>query len=297
MPKLFTLSTDNVCTAENQQETRKVDNFYISGFCAGEMSCSVIKQSRPYGSGFSYSPDLTISNEDHILLAKVNACLCDNRGVISSIHGGYNLSMRGKKKVALALSFFSQYPIIAGDIANAKMLLLKQAMNVLSAKGKSTRRNMSEIEEIEHIRANLKLLKKEGLSVTQMTFHERRYSRQELGYFLCGIFDAEGSIGLKRCDKWYQLYFAVGMKDREIIELFQFFLGFGNICERKDEKLYLFETAKRSNVVRLLKEFFQEFPSKLEKNIIKIHRLNRILNDYTRNGKDLPIYYNDGHLW
>ena len=86
MPKLVTLSTDNVCTAENQQETSKVDNFYISGFCAREMSCSVIKQSRPYGSGFSYSPDLTVSNEDLILLRKVNASLCDGRGVISAIH-------------------------------------------------------------------------------------------------------------------------------------------------------------------------------------------------------------------
>ena len=290
-------STDNVITAENQQETRKVDNFYISGFCAGEMSCSVIKQSRPYGSGFSYSPDLTVSNEDLILLRKVNASLCDGRGVISAIHGGYNLGMRGKKKVALALSFLTRYPIIAGDIANAKITLLKQAMFILSEKGKSTRRNMSEVETVERIRANLKLLKKEGLSVTQMTFHKRRYSRKELGYFLCGIFDAEGSIGLKRCDKWFQLYFAVGMKDRGIIDLFQLYFGFGNICERKNQKLYLFETAKRANVALLLRKFFQEFPSKLEKNIIKIHRLNRILNDYTRNGKDLPIYYNDGHLW
>lgn len=296
MPKLVTLSTDNVCTAENQQETSKVDNFYISGFCAGEMSCSVIKQSRPYGSGFSYSPDLTVSNEDLILLARVNACLCDGRGVISPIHGGYNLSMRGKKKVALALSFFSQYPIIAGDIANAKILLLQQAMKILSAKGKSTRRNTSEVKEIEHIRANLKLLKKEGLSVTQMTFHKRRYSRQELGYFLCGIFDAEGSIGLKKRGNTYQAYFTVGMKDYEIITLFQFFFKTGFVYERKDEKLFVYETGKRSDVVRLLRIFSEEFPFQLQKNRIKRDRLNRILNDYTRNSKELPIHY-DGQLW
>ena len=285
-------STDNAIPAENQQETSKVDNFYISGFCAGEMSCSVIKQSRPYGSGFSYSPDLTVSNEDLYLLAKVNARLCNSRGVISPIHGGYNLSMRGKKKVALALSFFSQYPIIAGDIANAKISLLQQAMNILSAKGKSTRRNMSEVEEIEHIRANLKLLKKEGLSVTQMTFHERRYSRQELGFFLCGIFDAEGSVGLKKRNNTYQPYFTVGMKDYGIITLFRFFFKVGFVYERKDEKLFVYETGKRSDVVRLLRIF------QLQKNRIKRDRLNRILNDYTRNAKELPLYINDNKpLW
>lgn len=296
MPELLTFSTDNASTAENQQETRKVDNFYISGFCAGEMSCSVIKQSRPYGSGFSYSPDLTVSNEDLILLGKVNANLCDGRGVISTIHGGYNLSMRGKRKVASALSFFTQYPIIAGDIANAKISLLKQAMDILSAKGKSTRRNMGEVKAIESIRANLKLLKNEGLSVTQITFHERRYSRQELGYFLCGIFDAEGSIGLKKRGNTYQPYFTVGMKDYGIITLFQFFFKIGFVYERKDEKLFVYETGKRSDVVRLLRIFSEEFPFQLQKNRIKRDRLNRILNDYTRNSKELPIYY-DGHLW
>lgn len=288
--------TDNAAAAENQQETRKAELFYISGFCAGEMSCSVTKQTRPYGSGFSYYPDLTISNADINLLRLVNKILTGNRGVIVSIKGGYNLNIRGRSKVTTALSFFDDYPIIAGDLANTRLALLRNALAVLSAKGNSTRRLAGEVDRIEGIRTKFKEVKLFGKPILRNR-QIRRFTRDEIGYFLSGVLDAEGSCGLRKRGATYQAFFAVAMKDKKIPILFQQFAGFGFIYERPRSRIFHFETGDRQHVRQLLNVFQSRYPSRHRGMKARIEKLTRILNDYTHGAVAETIHYNDGSLW
>lgn len=97
------MSGNKATSADNQQETL----YYFSGFLTGESSLSLIKATnKKGGTGFYYTPDLTISNTDLFLLREMNQIVANGRGIISSIKGGYNLSMRGKEKVKNSSQFF-----------------------------------------------------------------------------------------------------------------------------------------------------------------------------------------------
>ena len=82
------MSGDNVASeADNQQETL----YYFSGFFTGEGSISLIRaKNKKGGTGFYYTPDITISNADLNLLKKMNRTIALNRGVVTPIKGGYN---------------------------------------------------------------------------------------------------------------------------------------------------------------------------------------------------------------
>lgn len=290
------MTTENASIADNQQETKDDSNYYISGFCAGEMSCSIIKQTRPYGSGYSYSPDFTVTNSDINLLHQINSVLANGRGVISEVKGAYNLSFRGKKKVNLVLSFFSDYPIIVGNLAKTRIFLLRKAYSILSQKKRSTKRLYGEIYQVEQIRKRLKEIKETGNNVNTYSHHSHNYSRKAQGFFLAGVFDADGSIGLRKRENYYQTFMAVAMKDKEIPLLFQSFFNFGSIYKREKSRMYHFETGKRSNVYKAVETFLLKYPSKQQLKKHKLEKLYRILNDYTHNATDLPMYY-DGKLW
>lgn len=281
--------------ADNQQETSSslIRNFYYTGFCAGEMSCSIIKATDRGKASYYYTPDLTFSNGDRALLQEVNVVVTQRKGVITPIKGGYNLSIRGRDKVRIALSFFAHYPLIAGDVTNSKLEILREAHAYLSQKVDRKRRSPAENAVIEGYRTTLREIKTKGLSVRE--FERPIVSDEAIGYFLAGIIDAEGSIGLKRRGNTYQPFFALAMKDRKIVELLQEFLGYGHVRYRSDG-VYHYETASFGTVLETAELFTEIYPSKQARMSMRMERLKRILNDHTRGTKVMSIHY-DGMLW
>lgn len=112
-------------------------------------------------------------------------------------------------------------------------------------------------------------------------FKEERVGGKATGYFLSGVIDAEGSVGLRRNYNYCQPYFAVLMKDEKVMKLFRKFLGFGHIYYHPNSKLYHFETGKRDDVARICRTFLYRYPVKLAKMKQRMQKVSRILNDYT----------------
>src|SRR5258708_21278676 len=99
--------------ADNQQETFKAPKFfYYTGFCVGELTCSVIRAKDKRGRGFYFMPDLTISNADLNLLKEINRIIASNLGNIGLIKGVYNLKFRDKKKVEKIFHFLNIISLI-----------------------------------------------------------------------------------------------------------------------------------------------------------------------------------------
>lgn len=269
-------STKNVFGAVNQQETSLgSQNFYYTGFCVGELTCSVIRANDKRGRGYYFQPDITISNADLNLLREINRIIASNLGNISLIKGGYNLKFRGRKKVETVFQFFQKYPVITGDLAKRKLELLK---NVLPAIGGNSKVQNRE-KVIEKCRKDLKYLKLNGLA--EEIEDISNFTNDQTGFFLAGIIDAEGSCGLKKSGLRLQPFFAVAMKDRKIIELIQDFLGCGSIHVRSDDGLYHWETSKISDVLKVIDIFTTKYPSKLIKMKERMNKIRRFLNDYT----------------
>lgn len=274
------MSGENVSSADNQQETP----YYYTGFLTGEGSISIIRATnKKGGSGFYYTPDLTISNSDLSLLKRINREISENKGVISQIKGGYNLSIRGKNKVNIALTFLSKYPPPCGNIIQEKILILKEAISILDRKKGCNKRMKDEVERIEKLRLKLRGIKRNTGSVRD--FGIMISNRKRLGYFLSGIVDAEGSMGFRKSKNRLQPYFCILMKEEAVIDLFLTFFGFGNKYFRKSENLYHFETAKKENVLVLSRVFLEKYPIRLYKNKRRLKKIRRILNDYTPNSR------------
>src|SRR5258708_33680875 len=248
--------TDNALSdPDNQQDASRFCNYYYTGFCVGELSCSVIRATDKRGRGFYFMPDITISNADLDLLKEINLVVNSNFGNISPIKGGYNLKFRGKRKVGLIYQFFKNYPVITGDLAQRKLQLLE---DVLPSIGKTYIEE--ELKIVEKCRKDLKDLKQNGFSKKTGKTH---YKSEVIGFFLAGIIDAEGSCGLKKSGLRKQPFFAVAMKDRKIIELIKDFLGCGNIHVRTNDGLYHWETSKKSDVLKVAEIFMTKYPCKL----------------------------------
>ena len=64
--KNSTSDVDTFDVPDNQQETSQFCKFYYTGFCVGEMSCSIIRAN--HKNGVYFTPDFTISNTDLNLL-------------------------------------------------------------------------------------------------------------------------------------------------------------------------------------------------------------------------------------
>lgn len=279
--------------ADNQQETSpsSIRNFYYSGFCAGEMSCSIIKAIDKTGHTY-YTPDFTVSNQDVTLLQDINRVIGQDKGVLSPVKGSYNLSLRGKDKVETALNFFDRFPIIAGDLANTRLHILREAMSYLGRKEDCP--SSERIPVLERYRAQLRGLKRAKLHVRG--FELPSVSDDAIGYFLAGVVDAEGSVGLRRRDRTYQPFFAVAMKDQKVVELLHDFLGYGYIYYRPSDGVYHYETGSFRNVLHAITLFTDVYPSKQGQMKMRMEKLRRILNDHTRDTKIIPIRY-DGRLW
>lgn len=268
------MSGNNVTSADNQQETL----YYFSGFLTGEGSISLIKASNTKGrTGFYYTPDITISNADRDLLKTANQIMAKGRGIITPIKGGYNLSIRGKEKVKIVLAFLERYPPICGDLIHEKLDLLIRAVEILSLKEGKNKRQVGEEEKVESIRVRLREIKKTAQAKSYI--HTREMNRDEIGFFLSGLVDAEGSMGMRRCGARFQPFFSVAMREKAVIDLFREYIGFGNIYYRPVSKLYHFETGKREYVKRLCSYFLQTYPVRLKKNQDRLLQLQRILND------------------
>ncbi|MBI2268567.1 MAG: LAGLIDADG family homing endonuclease [Candidatus Blackburnbacteria bacterium] len=269
-----TSSTDNASSADNQQATNEFSKFYYTGFCVGELSCSIIRATHKKGKGFYFTPDLTVSNADRFLLEEVNRVIASEQGIISPIKGGYNLKFRGRRKVEFVLNFFRDYPVLAGDIAIKKLEFLGK---VLPSIGKYSK-VQDKIEVIEKCRKGLKNLKLYGFEIEGSV---NRHNSDATGFFLSGIMDAEGSCGLKKSGLYQQPFFAVAMKDRKIIELAKSFLGCGYIHKRSDDGLFHWEVGSKKEVLRVAKIFMNQYPSRLSKMRERLEKLIRSLNDYT----------------
>lgn len=270
------MSGENASSADNQQETL----MYLCGFMVGESSISLIRATNfKGGTGFYYTPDITISNADFNLLADVNHRAGADLGIMTPIKGGYNLSFRGQRKVGAVLNFFESYPPIRGDMIQEKLALLRGALSILAEKQGRNKRLANEEARLEEVRQRLRVLKKRGSA--SMCFLRRYAAEKQIGYFLAGITDAEGSMGFRRCGKRLQPYFCVGMREEAIVKLFQEYFGFGSIYYRPASKLYQYETGKRENVLLLSDFFLCSCPVRLRKNQDRLRKIKRILNDYT----------------
>lgn len=267
--------------------------FYYSGFCAGEMSCSVLKMGNK-GKGYYYTPDITVANSDKALLQQVNTVIAQKKGHITAIKGGYNLSIRGRERVKNVLSFFEQYPFLTGDIVNSKVEVLRKAVSCLNERRQSNVRSLDQAIFIEECRAQLQEMKKTGLPL--QTFAPIKADTHSIGYFLCGVFDAEGSVGLKKRNETYQAFFSVAMKDKKIIDLFKSFLGYGYIYFRPESGVYHYTTADFWNVSKIVEMFMEVYPSRQQHMRERLEKLKGILNDHTRDTKQIPMPY-DGKLW
>lgn len=270
------MSGNKVTSADDQQGTL----YYFTGFLTGEGSVSLIKATnKKGGTGFYFTPDLTVSNADLNLLKEVNRVIAQDKGIISPIKGGYNLSIRGKEKVKIVLQFLKNYPPIAGDLTKEKLQILKKAVSILSKKKNRNKRFKNEALEIEKLRDRLREIKRSAKA--SKSFLNLKLNRKKIGYFLAGIVDAEGSMGWRKSGNRLQPYFCVLMREEAIINLFQKYFGFGQKYYRPAEKLFHFETGKKENVLRLASFFLKKCSVKLAKNKQRLDNLQRILNDYT----------------
>jgi len=263
--------------ADNQQETLKFSSFYYSGFLAGEMSCSIIRFKNHNPEGHYFMPDITVTNSDINLLKRINRILAGMDGIISAVKGAHNLSFRGKRKVRKVIEFLDRYPILAGDLAKNRIELIKKALEYLeNNRGHSIHQEKTKI--MEKYRCKLRRIKREG-------FVPKKFSRvvimsKAIGYFLSGIIDSEGSIGMKKCGNYSCPFIAVAMKDEKIVNLFRDFIDYGNVRLRKDG-VYHCEVNNRDMVRKLIKLFLYQYPLRHKKQRGRLVNIQRILNDYT----------------
>jgi len=266
----------------NPQVTLKKENYYYAGFFAAEMSCSVIKAANynPVGH-YYFAVDITVSNADKALLQDVNKVVMKGGGIISPIKGAYNLSARGKNRVRVVLDFLDRYPIIIGDLAKNRIALVREALAYLESH-RGSRAHQVKIDEMEKIRRELRRIKESG--VASKAYQQERADADSIGYFLAGVLDGEGSFGFKKSGNHSEPFFAVAMKDRKIIELFQKFLAHGNVRQRKDG-LYHYEINASKVIQRVCVVFLTKYPLRHKRQRERMQTLQRLLNDYTQNIK------------
>jgi len=278
----MSIISKNAIGADNQQETLKNFSshyFYYSGFFAGEMSCSIIKFSNSNPVGYYFTPDITVTNADIDLLKKVNRVLMNGNGIISAVKGAYNLSFRGKIKVRKILNFLDRYPILVGDLAKNRIRIMQEALQYLEH-NRGHKIHQEKTQVMEKYRCELKRIKRENY--TSKIFSKPNAVMDAIGYFLAGIIDGEGSIGMKKCGNYSRPFIAVAMKDRKIVDLFKRFLGYGNVRLRKDG-VYHFEINSRNRIKGMVGLFLYQYPLQHRRQREKLKKLQRILNDYTPN--------------
>lgn len=252
--------------------------FYFSGLCAAEMSCSIIKVTNHNPADhFYYVVDLTVTNADKELLKEVNQSVMKNQGIITSVKGAYNLSVRGKNKTRIALDFLEKYPILVGDLAKNRIIILKTALAYLDTH-RTYRLQKEKIEKMEELRKKLREIKTEG--IVDQVFDTQFSDAMSLGYFFAGVIDGEGSFGTKKSGKNAQPFFAIAMKDRKIIESLNKFVSYGNVRLRKDG-VYHLEINHREILKNICEMFLILYPLRHKRQKERLEKLQQLLNDYT----------------
>src|SRR3989344_8650345 len=180
----------------NPQETLKLENYYYPGFFAAEMSCSVIKAANHNPVGHYYfAVDITVSNADRKLLEHINKIVMRGNGVISPIKRAFNLSARGKNRVGVVLDFLNRYPIIAGDLAKNRLVLVREALVYLQTYRCSSN-HQTKTQVMDRIRMKLRMIKEKG--IVSKSYDRKYANRDAVGHFLAGVLDGEGSFGFKK---------------------------------------------------------------------------------------------------
>jgi hypothetical protein len=265
---------------DNPQETLNEAQYYFAGLMAAEMTCSVIKAANhnPVGH-FYFAVDITVTNADRKLLAHFNAVVLKHKGVISPVKGAYNLSARGKERVRMVLAFLDRFPIIAGDSAQSRIELMREALAYLDAH-KGSRAHQKKVRVMDSIRTRLRAIKETDMVLR--AYPKQSVSEAAIGHFLAGVLAGEGSFGCKKSGTRRQPYLFVAMKDRKIVELFRDFIGHGNMRQRKDG-LYHYELNHREILQKVVPLFLTTYPLRHVRQLARMRELQRILNDYTRN--------------
>ncbi len=275
----------NALSADNPQEMLNATKFWFSGFMSAEMSCSIIKATNKNPKGYYYTIDLTVTNADRNILNEINHEVMGGRGVITTVKGAYNLSARGKDKVRIVLDFLKTYPILTGDLAINRIIILKTALSYL------TRHATSEFQkektmEMEKLRVKLRELKSSGF--VNQEFDLQTADKNSLGYFLAGVIDGEGSFGFKSSGPYKQPFFAIAMKDRKIIELLRKFIGYGNVRLRKDG-VYHLEINHRNILENVCEMFLNKYPLRQTRQRKRLFSLQQLLNDHTPKSLNLLV--------
>lgn len=265
---------------DNPQETLAKKNYYYAGFFAAEMSCSVIKATNHNPVGHYYfAVDITVSNADRKLLEHVNKIVMQGKGIISPIKGAFNLSARGKKRVQTVLDFLNRYPIIAGDLAKNRLMLVQEALVYLQAnRGSSNHQIKTQV--MDDIRMKLRMIKENG--IVSESYDQKYVNKDVVGHFLAGVLDGEGSFGFKKSRNRLQPFLAVAMKDQKIIQLLREFIQYGNVRRRKDG-MYHYEINHPKVLQAVCSLFLTQYPLHHVRQRERMQHLQRILNDYTRN--------------
>ncbi len=253
------------------------------------MSCSIIKATNKNPKGFYFAVDLTVTNSDKELLTEINREVMNGRGIITPVKGAYNLSTRGKDKVRIALNFLEKYPILAGDLAKNRIILLKTALVYLT-KYTTSKFQKVKTEEMEKLRNKLRELKVDG--VVDQEFELPTVDKNSLGHFLAGVIDGEGSFGFKSSGLRKQPFFAIAMKDRKIIELLQRFIGYGNVRLRKDG-VYHLEINHRDILKNVCEIFLNQYPLRQTRQRKRLMLIQQLLNDYTPKSLNLKFREHD----
>jgi len=245
----------NALSADNPQEMLK-SNFYFSGLLAAEMSCSIIKATNKNPKGYYYAIDLTVTNADKELLQEVNQVVMKNRGVITPVKGANNLSARGKERVQIALNFLETYPILTGDLAKNRIVILKNALLYLQ-KYRTHKFQKEKTVEMGKLRKKLRDIKER--CIVDHKFNLECIDQKSLGYFFAGVIDGEGSFGFKSSGFTKEPFFAIAMKDKKIIESLSKFVGYGNVRLRKDG-VYHLEINHKDILKDVCEIFLNQYP-------------------------------------
>lgn len=269
---------------DNPQEMLK-SNFYFSGLMAGEMSCSIIKVTNTNPQGHYYAVDITVTNADTELLTEVNRVVMNNRGLITSVKGAYNLCARGKDKVRIVLDFLEHYPILTGDLARNRIIILKNAMEYLESH-RGHKFQEEKTVEMDKLRKKLREIKIS--SGVDRVFDLLITDQDSLGYFFAGVIDGEGSFGTKSSGLYKQPFFAIAMKDKKIIESLRNFVDHGTVRLRKDGAYHL-EINRRVILKNICGIFLNQYPLRHQRQRKRLKTLQQILNDYTPNSRKIAL--------
>ena len=269
---------------DNPQEMLK-SNFYFSGLMAGEMSCSIIKVTNKNPRGHYYAVDITVTNADTRLLTEVNRVVMYDRGLITPVKGAYNLCARGKTKVHTVLDFLERYPILTGDLAKNRIIILRNALEYLD-NHRGHKFQDEKTVEMDKLRKKLREIKVS--SAVDQVFDLSTNNQNSLGYFFAGVIDGEGSFGVKSSGLYKQPFFAIAMKDKKIIESLRKFIDYGTVRLRKDGAYHL-EINRHVILKNICDMFLNLYPLRHERQRKRLQTLQQLLNDYTPNPRKIAL--------